>query len=310
MRRDLSVSRYADDFYIRVGTWPQAISTIEFAAEYARDLGLILSYEKTKVDRAETIKAKRDSRERTQRKYFDSEKERLTFYAIAGGGFYDDVELVKIEPSDADALKSSMRRVLDDWHRAARHAARTPEREQGEELALRRLVPLALTILQDEEPRIEDDILAALVSREPIRLERVCKYVLARAGRHSELDQNWETVRRLISAARMSPWARIWLLNVAGVLPNGQDRPALAWVADQMIDRHEVVRAEAAWASAKAKDLDKDEVVEVLRNASQLTQAGVVAAIAQQGDLSSNLVNSILSENPLLKKAYEWGQAN
>ncbi|MDX3492439.1 reverse transcriptase domain-containing protein [Streptomyces turgidiscabies] len=44
MRQGLDVSRYADDFLIRAKNWEQANETIEYAAEFARDLGLILSY--------------------------------------------------------------------------------------------------------------------------------------------------------------------------------------------------------------------------------------------------------------------------
>lgn len=309
-RRGLALSRFADDFLVRVESWDEAMTTIEFAAEYARELGLILAYEKTKVERPEAIRGKRKNLDRLQKKYFDSERERLTFYEIVGNGVYGNSELVKIAPSDVAALKESMRRVANDWLKRAHEQRHTPEQEAGNELVLRRLVPLALSVLEGDEKRVADEVLTELIKREPIRLERVCKYVLGRASRQEECLANWRTLRELTQKARTSPWAKIWLLHTVAAIPRASsaDYDAVQqWVGSQLLDRHEVVRAEATWSTAVAGQLTGDVIFNVLRDASPVSQAGVAAAVGRQGKQSAALINSITSQSPIAKAAYEWG---
>lgn len=321
MRQGLNVSRYADDFIIRVESWEKANETIEYAAEFARNLGLILSYEKTRASRTYFFKQKAESQRELQKRYFDSEKERMTFFHIVGGDRYADVSLIEIQPDDAATLKASMWRVITHWQEQSGAARANPDIEVASESSLRRLLPLAISVLQDDQ-RIANQVLADLVQAEPIRLERVCRYILARLTHPAEATESWKLVKTLTESGRLSPWARLWLLHVISELPavdNSTFERVLAWVDKQLTDRHETVRAQAAWAAASFKKLNNEQVLELLRNATPITQTGIAAAMGRkastlaaegrQGGLSKALINSVISENGLMKAAYEWGES-
>ena len=218
MRQSLEVSRYADDFIVRVNSWEKANETIEYAAEFARNLGLILSYEKTRATRTAFYKKKAESQRDLQKRYFDSEKERMTFIHVAGGDRYADSSFVEILPSDAATLKASMWRVIGDWKARHAEAKANPDLDFHGEASLRRLLPLAISVLHDDK-RIPNVVLADLVAAEPIRLERVCRYLLARVSSTGEEDENWSLVKSLTESGRLSPWARLWLLHVISELP-------------------------------------------------------------------------------------------
>ncbi|WP_189150874.1 reverse transcriptase domain-containing protein [Streptomyces lacrimifluminis] len=321
MRQGLEVSRYADDFLIRAKNWEQANETIEYAAEFARDLGLILSYEKTRAVRSSTFKKKAESQRQLQRQYFDSERERMTFFHLVGGDRYGDVSLVELLPSDAETLKASMRRVITHWQGETREAEANPDIEFTLESSLRRMLPLAISVLQEDSKRIPTKVFTSLAFREPVRLERVCQYVLARAHRAEERSESWGLVKSLTDSGRLSPWARLWILHVVSELPEADTsafREVMRWVTRQLSDRHETVRAQAAWAAAKFRNLNENQVLELLRYATPVTQpgiaaamgrkAGVLAAAQRGGGLSNTLIKSVTSENTLLKESYEWGE--
>nr|WSY51778.1 reverse transcriptase domain-containing protein [Streptomyces sp. NBC_00886] len=321
MRQGLEVSRYADDFIIRVGSWERANETIEYAAEYARNLGLILSYEKTRAARTLFYKKKAESQRELQKRYFDSEKERMTFFHVAGGGRYGDVSLGEVLPSDVEALKSSMWRVVFDWQNKSGDARANPDIEVHSESSLRQLLPLAISVLQDEHKRIANSVLTNLVTTEPIRLERVCRYALGRIARPAEAEDNWKLIQALTGSGRLSPWGRIWLLYVISELPP-VEVPSFdqtqRWVQRQLSDRHETVRVQAAWAAATFKQLKDDQVYELFRSATPITLPGIAAAMGKkagvlkaenrQGGLSKALISSAISESTLNKAAYEWGE--
>ena len=320
MRQGLEVSRYADDFSVRVETWERANETIEYAAEYARNLGLILSYEKTRAVRSLSIKEKAESQRELQKRYFDNEKQRMTFVQATGGGRYGQVSLVEILPSEADTLKASMWRVISDWQERNDKARARPDIELQSESSLRRLLPLAISILQDEA-RILNSALSKLVATEPIRLEPVCRYILGRVNKPGEEEENWKLVNSLTESGRLSPWGRIWLLHVISELPSidcSAFDQVQQWVQRQLGDRHETVRAQAAWAAATFRQLNDDQVYELLRSATAITQpglaatmgrvAGALAAEGRQGGLSKALISSVTSENSLNKVSYAWGE--
>ncbi|OPG10723.1 hypothetical protein B1R27_01325 [Streptomyces sp. GKU 895] len=320
MRQGLEVSRYADDFFIRVDSWERANETIEYAAEYARNLGLILSYEKTRAARTLSFKKKAESQRELQKRYFDSEKERMTFFHVAGGGRYGDASLVEVLPSDVETLKASMWRVISDWQAKSGSARAHPDIEVHSESSLRQLLPLAISVLQDEK-RIDNSILSNLVTAEPIRLERICRYILGRLSKTGEDEDNWKLLQSLTESGRLSPWGRLWLLHVIGELPEIDSRAferVQRWVQSQLADRHETVRAQAAWAAATFRQLKDDQVYELLRAATPITLPGIAAAMGRkagvlssegrQGGLSKALISSVTSESVLNKNAYEWGE--
>jgi hypothetical protein len=309
MRNKLEVLRYADDFRVRVDTWDAAYEVIEYAAEYARELGLILSSEKTGVFRVDNYRSRLQAERELQQKYLDHAKAKLTLVQLVGSD-YDDVEVVEIPPAEEEALIASMHRIVDDWHGLTQWGK--PDVESKDEATLRKMIPYALTALQKDR-RIRSQVLTDLIYREPLRLERVCKYVLSRLAGFDEADENWSLLRQIIQAGKVGPWARIWLLHVAGQLPatsSGEFRWVLRWAQEQCRDRHEIVRAEAAWVSAKFGTLTDDMAMFLLKEATAISEHGVAAAMGCQKTISTSIVRSVIDGRKLNKKAYEWGQAS
>ncbi|MFJ2232524.1 reverse transcriptase domain-containing protein [Streptomyces sp. NPDC087859] len=310
LRHKLPVVRYADDFRIRVENWEMANGVIEYAAEYARELGLILSSDKTGIMRAEAHRARAKNRDVLQKKYFDSAKSRLTLIQLVQRD-YDDVEFVEIPPDDENALKESMRRIIADWQASV--AGRQPDTETYKARELRRMLPLAITVLQKDSRRIDSEVFTNLIFREPIRLERVCKYILSRMDSFSEPEENWSLVRKVIEAGRIGPSGRIWLLHVTGRLPKGSSVDCnwvLAWAKEQCSDRHEMVRAEAAWVSAKFSALTDDMTVELLKASTKISEHAIAAAMGRQGDLNASLRKSVINAGSLNREAFSWGEQN
>ncbi|MFC8492432.1 reverse transcriptase domain-containing protein [Streptomyces sp. NPDC057235] len=310
MRHALEVSRFADDFRVRADNWESATETIELAAEYARDLGLILSSDKTQITRTEKYKARVQAQKDLQELYFDSAKSSLTFIQMVSNR-YEDERYVEIPPDDKRAFIASMQRIIHDWRMLV--AGATPDSRTGSEVALQKILPIAISSLQGEA-RVEAQFFADLIYREPVRLEAVCKYILGRLGSFSETEENWSLLRKIVDTGRVGPWARIWLLHVAGQLedPKSEDSAwVIDWVKKQCSDRHETVRAEAAWASAKFGGLTNEVAVALLKASTPLTQSGIAAAMGCQGGLNAALVKSVIQERvPINRESYEWGEAN
>ncbi|MFC7469760.1 reverse transcriptase domain-containing protein [Streptomyces albidoflavus] len=310
LRHKLPVIRYADDFRISVESWEMANEVIEYAAEYARELGLILSSDKTGIMRAEAHRARAKNRDILQKKYFDSAKSRLTLIQLVQRD-YDDVEVVEIPPDDEKALKESMRRIIADWKAAI--AGRKPDAESYRATELRRMLPLAITVLQKDDLRIESEVFTNLIFREPVRLERVCKYILNRMDSFSEVEEDWSLLRRIIEAGRIGPSGRIWLLHVAGKLSRGSHADCnwvLNWAGEQCNDRHEMVRAEAAWVSAKFGALTDDMTVKLLKASTKISEHAIAAAMGRQGNLNASVRKSVVNAGSLNREAFSWGEQN
>lgn len=310
MRHALEVSRYADDFRVRANDWDSANEVIEFAAEYARELGLILSSDKIKITRTENYRAQVQAQKDLRDKYLDSARASLTVVELVSRK-YEDLGVVEIPPDDQEAVAASMRQIIADWHGIA--AGASPESESGSEVVLRKMVPTAITLLMKKE-RIEEGVFTDLVYREPIRLASVCKYILGRLSSFDEAKENWSLLRKIIESGRIGPWARIWLLHVVGaleVLPSDDANWVITWAGNQCNDRHETVRAEAAWACAKFGRLTNETVTTLLKASTTLTQHGISAAMGRQGDLNAALVKSVVQERaPINREAHDWGKVN
>ncbi|WP_371593458.1 reverse transcriptase domain-containing protein [Streptomyces virginiae] len=310
LRHKLPVSRYADDFRVRADSWEMANEVIEYAAEYARELGLILSSDKTGIMRTDAYRARMQAQESLEKRYLDSAKAQLTLTMFVQRD-YEDAIAVKIPPDDENALKASMRRVISDWKISI--AGRQPGAETYKEAELRRLLPAAITVLQGDEERVDSEFFANLIFRDPVRLERVCKYMLGRLGDFSEAGENWTLLRKVIESGRIGPWARIWILHVAGMTPSSGTADCdwvLGWAKDQCADRHEIVRAEAAWVSAKFGKLTDDMTVDLLREATAVSEHAIAAAMGRQGNLNGSLVGAVVKSGVLSREAFAWGEQN
>lgn len=293
-REGWHLSRIADDFRIVAHTWPDANLAIERGAELSRSWGLVLSTLKTGVYGAGTLWGRKEEVEAYIQEYFRSAEEDLTDYDVVGGDYEEG--LVVVPPEKEDALRAAMRRVLEDWHQGQAEHPTLNFAAAGH----------AVSVLIGDAERLGDDLLADLVFKQPLRLGIVCHYMISR----DEPSENWSTLARLVKSGRLSPWAKIWLFDVAAALPaDGTDsqRTVVDWVSAQTQDPHEVVRCQAAWVLAKHQAITSEELARLYADASSLTHPGLAACVgALDPGGETNLWDSVRKHDPLARAASAW----
>src|SRR5690348_10265782 len=175
-RDGFGVSRYVDDIRIHGRTWNQANDAIERAAEYARDLGLTLTSEKTRVFTTEKLRVLREEKAAVLRRYFDDAK-RNTFRLIIRtlrGPYGDIEEFEEVVEEVRDVAQAALWKMLNDWHKA--YTTHGSESKQAAELE--QAVSLGVTGLSTYAERLPDKLLLDLVFAHPIQLEQACRYVI------------------------------------------------------------------------------------------------------------------------------------
>jgi RNA-directed DNA polymerase len=297
LRSGFQVSRFADDFKIPAADWGAATGIIEDAAEIARRLGLILSTEKTNIRKADTIaEAKRKELEFFATYFAEATSALRTIDFLWAG--YGDTQILQIEPEQEDVIREALMRIFKDWYEA----------QPSDKPLHASFLPPALGILGDADDRIPDDWLSEAIFRRPIRLDSVCNYLLARP----EMDKNWISLDRIMSMPRQSPWAKIWLLNLAdrlGAIEGSSEASVQEWAKQQLADRHEVVRSEAAWFLASCNGVNQEDLTRIYRGASSLTRPAVAAACARLDvPESSGLMKAIKQDGKLTSAAVDWGR--
>jgi hypothetical protein len=300
LRRGWRVSRYADDFRILAKDWGSATVAIEDAAEAARNLGLVLSTEKTVVRKSSTVQAAIQQEDEFLATYLTNAEGR-TEVELLFGDLYEEPSEFDVPEDEADAFRVAMHKLLLDWSNDDNRA----ERPFG------RFLPLALLALRTADLRVNDQILEDVVFRIPILLEGVASYIIARDTE----EENWETLARLCKMRRQSPWAKIWLLHTADTLPPQtmtcwvQDVDA--WAVQQLTDRHEIVRSEAAWYLAARRDpnLTEDVLSRLYREARVLTRPALASACGRSKlSATKGLAKAITQDTKLVREAFKWGE--
>lgn len=166
--------RYADDTRVIAQGWDQANAIIEAAAEYARDLGLILSGHKTsirlrtKVDHAERVS------ERFMDGYLEGAQADLTVVVATENGPYDTLILEEVPPEQFEAMQEAHWRVLQDWHSQIEADPEPPTFPP--EMATNPSSAFAWAQLHPE--RLPRKLLLDMVFHDPLRLEDVCRYLI------------------------------------------------------------------------------------------------------------------------------------
>ena len=248
LREGYDVVRFADDFKISAPDWGKANDIIENAADIARDYGLVLSSAKTNIRKVSTVRATRQRRIDFLDEYFSAAVDELTEIDIFRIG-YDDFEEVEARPTDHEAYQEAYWRILGEWHQE--------QSRRQESLPFHsHYIPRALRSLRDAPTRVEDGVLGQIVFETPKDLQAVLNYVTSRP----EQDGNWASLTALVSMDRQSPWAKLWMLHSAGSLPkpdSNKDAQVCLWARAQLSERHETVRAEAAWFLASRNQLTK-----------------------------------------------------
>ncbi|MFG2091169.1 RNA-directed DNA polymerase [Spirillospora sp. NPDC048824] len=309
VRDGRSVFRYADDIRVCAEGWSQANQIIEDAAEYARELGLILSSQKTAIYKKATLISRQQADANFLNANLRNARRALTkiIRVAVGGGIYEgpEWEEEEIEPGAVEALHAACWKILHDWWSKAQKSE--PETQVNNPIQGPLLTALIVCMNYDE--RLDDRLLRDFVFHNPQRLEHVCRYVASRAERSSE--DHWSTLRSLINMGRQSPWAKLWFLDTIEKL-NAKvgDIPLeiSEWVSLQLSDRHEVVRAHASWIRAIDSKLTSSELGSLYRKASPMTQPALSAAAARQVNMAREIRNAIEDDNPLNREAAAWAQ--
>jgi len=297
LRDDNYVSRFADDFKVETWSWEVATKVIEDAAEHARGLGLILASEKTHIWKASTLASRRVAAAEFLQKYFAEATTALTTIDFLAGGYGTDV--VEVPPEQEATVREALRRIFEDWHR---------DQPASDTTSHAQFLPAALAILPAAVDRVPDAWLTELVFRQPMRLEGVCNYLLARP----DGDANWKTLVELAGMKRQSPWAKIWLLHVARAQSRVKPLSMATfdtWAQQQLGDRHEVVRAEAAWyLASSARAMNETALAGLYREASSMTRPALAACCgAARLSEQASLVKALHKDGKLTQAGYAYG---
>lgn len=294
LRRGYSVSRFADDFRVLADDWSQANDIIEYAAETARRFGLVLSSAKTLIRKASTLIEREEEKTKFLRKYVENAKDELSFWDILFEGDYGPVEVL-VEPDDEDAEYEGLRNLVREWVEGPRDAYSTHAK----------YVRNALTVLRKGPERLKTEWLRDIVFRDPLVLENVAGYILAR----DEPDENWSALSLLVGMQRQSPWAKLWLLHVAENLPpyEGEAFQSVSeWSGRQLRDRHETVRAQAAWYCSATGGLTDGTLAELYGRATRISAPALAASLARSGTAkSASIARAIRGESPLNSAAFD-----
>ena len=226
-------------------------------------LGLVLASDKTNVWKATTLAARRVDANEFLQEYFAKAETALTTIEFLFGG-YGIEDVIEVPPGDEETVKEALRRIFEDWY--TQQAADLPHHSQ--------YLPASLRILAGAEERLPNNWLIELVFRQPLRLENVCSYLMAR----QEPTENWQTLSELAEMKRQSPWAKLWLLYVAAAQPRDEAKAVTdfdAWAGLQIVDRHEVVRSQAAWyLTISPRSIGPNQLGVLYREASNFDSPG------------------------------------
>lgn len=303
MGRDgYSVRRYVDDIRVIAQSWEHANLAIEQAAEYARDLGLILSSRKTSIYKQQTLIDQQEQDAALFNSHVDAAREALSgIWFVAG---YDSMEEVEITPDEQEAARAAAWKILAEWWDDAKK--RGPQ--VGAASPAQRFINRGLFALREHDRRLPAQMLADIVFHDPRKIENVAKYLIGRA----ELgpgERDLRGVGLLTSQGRQSAWAKLWILHaVENLAPDHlRDTGRVGtWVKNQLDDRHEIVRAQAAWLCSMQGWLTSEKLAKLYKRASAISQPGLAAAGVRQGDIAGGMISAITSDSVLNREAAKW----
>lgn len=172
---------------------------------------------------------------------------------------------------------------------------------------MRRLLSTLLLITIDHDERVPDALLRDLVFHDPARIEQVSRYVIARAVNYSEPAAN--TLHGLMMMGRQTAWAKLWMLHAVEASGSGNVEGVKEWVLAQLRDRHEIVRAQAAWVAGGNRWLDANLAGTLYLHSSPLSQPALAAAVTRQANVPKDVHAAIVGDAPLNRKAAQWASS-
>jgi len=157
--------------------------------------------------------------------------------------------------------------------------------------------------------RVPTESLVEIATREPLRIISVLEYLKKR----QEIGENWSALTALSRLERMSPWTRIWILQVLdGFNPPAGDtgNDLYSWAEAQLKDDLEVVRAEAAWSLSGAGKLPSSLLSSLVAQATDISLTGLAATAGRIDTNAESEVGKALSaSSKIVRAAYAWGRA-
>lgn len=333
-RRMYEVSRFADDFRVVAYTFEDASHVIEQASELARDIGLVLSAEKTSIYVRSNLADRHETDDDILAKYFTDAAEAMAQARDFMMGDYESDD----EDEDEDEITGEVRpdfavyhQILNDWLKAAnpfdRDAVTLRSRLQG-------LIPRVLAVLRHAEEEVDPTKLAVIVNDNHARVEAVVKYIAARMELRRRLraeavekgladlfsgpfgpENYWYTIKSIALNKRQNPWMKLWVIHAALVHESvgfsEDETSVLDWLDKQVDDRHELVRAEAAWALvSKGRRVTAKKVMALYQRATDMTRPLLAAVLSKVEDCPPGALNAVKSDGPLMKEAMEWAKKN
>lgn len=305
-RRDIPFHRYADDIRMVVGGWGEANEVVEDVADQLRTIGLIASEGKTRILRAENIADPETEDERFLTNKVLSRTSVPEFELTRIMGPYGSVTVMD---EDVDAEVS-----IDKERANVEVAMKIISNEDNLSLdgTMKWLTIQSLASLRNKDERVSDDAILDLLHKDQGMAEHICEYLIARAKRETESREvQWATLRKIVKTGRQSPWTKIWITAAVRAIPavDTLDRgEVLDWLTLQLQDRHETVRAQAAWALAAHGVLIAEAFEKVYIGSSVLTRHGLAATASKANILNPNVARAVQGDSPLNKAAWAWAQ--
>jgi hypothetical protein len=323
-RRKLETSRYVDDIKVGADNWDEALRLVELIADEAHELGLALSAEKTRILKKKTLVEQREAESEVLGRYFRSAMDSAVNSQVSqqvlfefAGPYGEFTEPDEQEPDQAEGaakfgpevVGEAVWTLFHDWYVQA--VWDLPETTPNDTSVLRQHMSWTLPLLYDYRHRLPDDLLAQWAFHDPSAMRSICRYVLQRAASGNE--DSWSTLVALTERVRRSPWSSLWLLYSAGKLAspsleNDSAKKMAAWTLAQLDDRHELVRAEAAWTLACFALFDSAAITDLYREATPLTQHALAAAFARQKKGEKAIYRALKDDGPLNRKAMKWAE--
>jgi hypothetical protein len=322
LARDIyETSRFADDFRVLASSFEDAGSIIERASEYARDLGLVLSTEKTVIFVRSRLRDRFFTDEETLDKYFADAQEALS---RAQGFFWSDYgESVEQQEDTKDSTTfefEAYNAMLEDWFKEADpFTENTASYER-----LKSLIPRILSILRHEETPISEERLIVLSGDSARMFESVMRYTSGRIKSGftksddpwGKSESYWKLFSHICRTKRQTPWMKLWLIYVIRIHETSWSSPgedqALQWLDRQIDDRHELVRGEAAWALAtkQRSSLNVRRALDLYQQATELTRPLLAACISRIADCPRQTIDAVQNDGALMKEAIRWATSS
>lgn len=300
LRRDgLEVSRFADDFRIMVKKHGDTNRIIERFADYARELGLVPSTEKTNYVRRETLERRNRNETEVVEHYFEPDVEVGNAAQVMLMSLYGD-DQEELEGDEFQPYWDILHDFLETLNPFSENNVFSTE-------ALQSLIPSCLAVLRQADEPIPSKSLREIVYDNATRLESVIKYMLWRWTNKQESQT--ETLEMLTRIQQQSPWTKLWLIHAVRKMTEWFSPSAdsvLDWLGNQLDDRHELVRGEAAWALVVLNSVPYMRLLSMYQTATELTRPLLAAAISRCDGVPAQVASAVADDSPLAKESIKW----